>query len=203
MDGPARPLAVGEDLYAVWAWPAMRPPKRSARHTAATPGRAIPTSPEVTEARGTVPPAGGRLRSVGSRRRPAGLRSCSERRLRGRRHVARVLPPRTMRPGPSWNPAVRGPAAQSCPPATGRLETPAPPRPERTSTDEWRLGHDARQGVRGDRGASCCIAFGTMVAGHADQRTERRRRCPRSTARPPDGWLDCRQALDPAAQGPR
>ncbi len=193
MDGPVRPLAVGEDLYAVLgvAGDASAEAIRQAYRR-----NARSCHPDVT--RSTE--AAARFRRLAAAYEVLGHDATRRVYDRQRASAARIAargpgPSATHNaPGPSWNPAVRGPAAESFRRRPADRNAP-PPRPQRTSTDEWRLATTLGK-VFAAIAVVMLIAFGTMVAVTL---TSERTPAPVPTiyCKTPDGWLDCRQALDP------
>jgi hypothetical protein len=194
MEGSARPLEVGEDLYAVLgvAGDASAEAIRQAYRRMAR-----SCHPDVTR----TAVAAERFRRLAAAYEVLGDDGKRRTYDRQRASVARVSargpgPAPTHRaPGPSWNPAVRGPAAQASRARPGNRD-PGPLRPERTSTDEWRLATAIGKALA-VIGLVLVIAFGTMVV---VTMTSEPARAPVPTiyCKTPDGWLDCRQALDPS-----
>lgn len=194
MDGPARPLAAGEDLYAVLGVPddatndairhAYRREARSCHPDVARSAEAAERFRRLAAAYEVLGDDGARL--TYDRERASILRTNTQGSGPSPSHRA---------PGPSWNPAVRGPAAQAARarPTTRDL---GPPRPERTPADEWRLATVIGK-VLAVIALVMVIAFGTMVVVTATTESDPLP-VPTIYCKTPDGWLDCRQAMEPS-----
>jgi DnaJ domain len=98
-------------------------------------------------------------------------------------------------PGPTWNPAVRGPAA-SHRPADRIPAPPTPPRPQRNSTDEWRLAIAIAK-VVAVIAVVMLIGFSVMVVVTATAEPVPEP-VPTVFCKTPSGWMDCRRAFDPS-----
>ena len=193
MNGPAHPLAGDEDLYAVLGVSSdatVETIRQAYRREARSCHPDVSRTQEAAARFRRLAAAYEVLSEAGARR------AYDRRRASAERLVARGTGPTPIHqaPGPSWNPSVRGPAAEA---ARGRPTTrdPGPPRPERTSSDEWRLATTVGK-VLVVVALLMMIAFGTMVVVTA---TTEREPAPMPTifCKTPDGWIDCRQALDP------
>jgi DnaJ domain len=194
MDGPARPLAAGEDLYSVLGVPsdatrdairqAYRREARACHPDVARSAQAAERFRRLAAAYEVLGDDGARL--TYDRQRASAVRI--EARGSGPAPTHRA-------PGPSGNAAVRGPAAQT---ARARPTTrdPGPRRPERTSADEWRLA-TAIGKVLAVIALVMVIAFGTMVVVTATTESDPLP-APTIYCKTPDGWLDCRQAMEPS-----
>jgi curved DNA-binding protein CbpA len=193
MDGPARPLSSDDDLYAVLGVgsDATREAIRQAYRR-----EARSCHPDVAR----TPEAAERFRRLAAAYEVLGDDAARDAYDRQRASAARTAargpgPAPTHRaPGPSWNPAVRGPAAQA---DRSRPTTrdPGPPRPERTSADEWRLATTIGKILLAIV-LVLMIAFGTMVVVTVTSEPAPRP-VPTMFCKTPDGWLDCRQAMEP------
>lgn len=193
MDGQARPLTAGEDLYAVLGVPSDASPD-AIRQAYRREARAC--HPDVT----ATAEAAARFRRLAAAYEVLGDDAARRSYDRQRSFVARPdghrpgPAPTHRAPGPSWNPAVRGPAAQAARPRPATRD-PGPARPERTSSDEWRLATLIGK-VLVIIALLTLLAFGTMVVvtvtGERDPAP-----VPTIYCKTPDGWLDCLQAMDP------
>ncbi|HEY6567471.1 MAG TPA: J domain-containing protein [Actinomycetota bacterium] len=193
MDGSARPLAVGEDLYSVLGVPSDASPdaiRQAYRQQARSWHPDVAGSTEAAERFRRLAAAYEVLGDDGARRTYDRRRASTARIDAGGSGPA----PIHRAPGPSGNAAVRGPAAQAARtrPSTRDL---GPPRPERTSADEWRLATTVGK-VLAVIALIMVIAFGTMVVVTATSESDPLP-APTIYCKTPDGWLDCRQAMEP------
>lgn len=98
-------------------------------------------------------------------------------------------------PAPSWNPAVRGPAA-SRRPADHLRPSADRPRPQRSSTDEWKLA-SALAKVLLVAAVVMLVGLSAMVIVTARSEPDRGP-VPTTFCKTPNGWMDCREAVDPS-----
>jgi hypothetical protein len=193
MDGPARPLASGEDLYAILAVSSDATPetiRQAYRWKARSCHPDVTRTTEAAERFRRLAAAYEVLGDDGARRTYDRQRAPT-----GRTAARGAGPAPTHRaPGPSWNPAVRGPAAQAGR-ARPTTREPTPPRPERTSADEWRLATTVGK-ILVVIVLLLMIAFGTMVVVTVTSESDPLP-VPTIFCKTPDGWVDCRQATEP------
>jgi hypothetical protein len=193
MDDPARPLAAGDDLYAVLGVAddaSSEAIRRGYRREARSCHPDVTASAEAAERFRRLAAAYEVLGDPSARRAYDRRRATTARFTEGGRGPA----PIHRAPGPSWNPAVRGPAAQAARSRPAGRD-PGPPRPERTSSDEWRLASTIGKALA-VIALLMLIAFGTMVVITVTSESDPLP-VPTTFCRTPDGWLDCRQAMDP------
>jgi hypothetical protein len=192
MDDPARPLAAGEDLYAVLGVAddaSSEAIRRGYRREARSCHPDVTASAEAAERFRRLAAAYEVLADPSARRAYDRRRGAAARLT----ELGRGPAPIHRAPGPSWNPAVRGPAAQAA--RSRPAGDPSPPRPERTSSDEWRLASTIGKALV-VIAVLMLIAFGTMVVVTVTSESDPLP-VPTIFCRTPDGWLDCRQAMDP------
>ncbi len=195
MSGATRPVAPDEDLYAILgvACDASSDAIRQAYRL-----RARSCHPDVTRS----PRAAERFRRLAAAYEVLGhdasRRTYDRQRTLAAMRTAAVSPgpSATHRaPGPTWNPAVRGPAAQAARARPG-TRGPEAPRPERTSADEWRLASVLGRVVAA-AALVLLLGIGALALAAAANDPDPVPG-PTMLCRTPDGWMDCRRAIDPS-----
>jgi hypothetical protein len=192
MHDPARPEASEEDLYVILGVPPTASTD-AIRHAYRLLARS--NHPDVTDA-----PAAAR----GFARLAAAYEVLGdpERRRtydRTRREIATSAPVFGVSavhraPAPSWNPAVRGRDASRRPAdrAPAAVESPQPPR---SSADEWRLASALAKALA-VVAVVMIVGLSAMVFVTATSNAEPEP-VPTIYCKTPNGWMDCRRAIDP------